>query len=192
MSKKPISKKQLAANRRNAQKSTGPKTPEGKKRSSCNDVKHGLLARQIIIDDGDPNEKPEELERLLRALIRDFGPADTCELLLVQRVAVSFWRIRRAYRYESQAILDQREGPKDLAGQMIAQINPSSRDPYELILPRMDELNKLLRYAGAIDRELNRSLNQLRRLQNDRQQNNNPNHDRKGVDDSEPQAQARG
>ncbi|MHC4445109.1 MAG: hypothetical protein ACYTA5_21125 [Planctomycetota bacterium] len=54
MSNQQISEKQLQANRQNAKKSTGPKTPEGKARSSQNALKHGLLARQILINDDDP------------------------------------------------------------------------------------------------------------------------------------------
>jgi len=165
MPKKQISEAKRAANRQNAQKSTGPKTPEGKKRASRNAVKHGLLARQILIDDGDPNEKPKDFDQLLAALTNDYQPADTREQLLIERVAVCYWRLRRAYRFEAQAIRDQREGPKDLASQMIASINPTERDPYEYILPKMDQLNKLLRYETVISRELNRALNQLTRLQ---------------------------
>ena len=63
-------KARLRANRKNARKSTGPKTPEGKARSSRNALKHGLLARHVIIDD-DPNEDPAEFNRILEGLIAD-------------------------------------------------------------------------------------------------------------------------
>jgi hypothetical protein len=76
MTKKKISEKKLQANRRNAQKSTGPKTPEGKARSSRNAIKHGLLAQQILIDDDDdPNEKQEDFDQLLQGLIEDYQPS---------------------------------------------------------------------------------------------------------------------
>ena len=47
--KKPVSPRKRLANRRNAKKSTGPKTPEGKRRSGRNAVKHGLLSRDLVV-----------------------------------------------------------------------------------------------------------------------------------------------
>jgi hypothetical protein len=47
------SDKQIRANRRNARKSTGPKTPEGKSVVSHNALKHGLLSQQILLPDED-------------------------------------------------------------------------------------------------------------------------------------------
>ena len=48
-----ISEKQRRANRENAKKSTGPRTAEGKARSSKNGIKHGLLARDAVMADED-------------------------------------------------------------------------------------------------------------------------------------------
>ena len=56
--------KQLRANRKNAKKSTGPNTPEGKARSSKNALKHGLLARDAVL----PGEDPADFDRQLTAL----------------------------------------------------------------------------------------------------------------------------
>ena len=56
--KRPVSKASLAANRRNARKSTGPKTPEGKARARQNALKHGLLAREVVVSDGDGDFGP--------------------------------------------------------------------------------------------------------------------------------------
>jgi hypothetical protein len=47
---------QIEANRKNAEKSTGPKTPEGKQAVASNAVKHGLFTRQLILNDEDPEE----------------------------------------------------------------------------------------------------------------------------------------
>ncbi|MHC4442928.1 MAG: hypothetical protein ACYTA5_10055, partial [Planctomycetota bacterium] len=109
MSNQQISQKQLQANRQNAQKSTGPKTPEGKARSSQNALKHGLLARQILINDDDPNEKTEDFDQLLSDLVDELQPDGRLQSLCVQRIAVCYWRLRRAYRFEAQPLIRQRE-----------------------------------------------------------------------------------
>ena len=99
-----ISAKQLAANRRNAQESTGPRTPEGKRRSSRNALKHGLLSKNVVITAGDGAERPEDFRTLLRELQDHFDPRDVIERMLVDRVAAGLWRLRRAQRFEAGAI----------------------------------------------------------------------------------------
>jgi hypothetical protein len=59
---------QIEANRRNAEKSTGPKTPEGKQAVASNAVKHGLFARQLILNDEDPEEYQALVDGLQDAL----------------------------------------------------------------------------------------------------------------------------
>jgi hypothetical protein len=63
-----VSPLQQAANRQNAQKSTGPTTDEGKAASSRNALKHGLLARDIVVADPAFAESREEFDALLAAL----------------------------------------------------------------------------------------------------------------------------
>ncbi len=65
MSKKAVSQRQMEANRRNAISSTGPRTVEGKARSSRNALKHGIFAQEVVIRDGDGAEDPAEFEALL-------------------------------------------------------------------------------------------------------------------------------
>ena len=62
------SESQIAANRANAQKSTGPRTAEGKARSSQNAVKHGLTAKEGPVL---PGEDPAEFETFVEALFED-------------------------------------------------------------------------------------------------------------------------
>lgn len=92
--------KQTAANRRNAQKSTGPITPAGKDKASRNALKHGLLAREVIIDAGEGAENPEEFNAVLLDLYQQFDPQGLLEEMLVEKIAVAYWRLRRAHRYE--------------------------------------------------------------------------------------------
>jgi hypothetical protein len=90
-------KKQIAANRRNAKKSTGPRTSRGKAVSKFNAVNHGLLARDAVL----PGEDAGDLEALHWRLAEELSPVGEVELMLVDRVADLSWRLRRAARVET-------------------------------------------------------------------------------------------
>ena len=175
MTKKKISEKKLQANRRNAQKSTGPKTPEGKAQSSRNAIKHGLLAQQILIDDDDdPNERQEDFDQLLNGLIEDYQPSGCTENLLIERIAICFWRLRRAYRYEAQCIEEDRQDEFSPLNNVFQQVSGRRPNPLKHVLPTGKQMERLLRYESMIDRQLNRALNQLQNLQRFRKSNTNP------------------
>jgi hypothetical protein len=90
----------IEANRRNALRSTGPKTQRGKLTVSRNAIKHGLLARQAVITRGEGAESPEENAELLAAFHEHYQPAGISEELLVQRIAICYWRLARVLRVE--------------------------------------------------------------------------------------------
>ena len=96
--KKTVTGKQLEANRKNGQRSRGPSTDAGKRRSSRNAIRHGLLSSQIVILEGDGKENQTEFASLLRGLQQDLSPEGTLENLLVERIASCYWRLRRAVR----------------------------------------------------------------------------------------------
>ena len=91
------SEKQIAANRRNAQSSTGPQTPEGKARSARNATRHGLLAREAVL----PEEDIEAYRGLVAELEEHFRPADPLEKFLVRDIASAQWRLLRLTRIET-------------------------------------------------------------------------------------------
>ena len=95
------SSKQAEANRRNAVRSTGPKTAEGKQVSKMNALKHGLSADTVVIR----GEDKEEFEAMRQELVREFAPATTYAHLLVDRLAANLWRLRRVPVLEA-AILE--------------------------------------------------------------------------------------
>ena len=91
------SDRQTAANRRNAQRSTGPRTEEGKERVSRNPLKHGLSAvKHVVLD----HEDKAAFEALLEAMIEDFVPQTALETELVTRIAALTWRLRRVPEME--------------------------------------------------------------------------------------------
>lgn len=97
-------KKQIEANKRNALVSTGPVSPEGKALVSQNAVKHGIFARDLIITSGDGKEDEQEYNELLDGLIVSLHPTGQMECLLVEKISVDYWRLRRVLRFESGSI----------------------------------------------------------------------------------------
>lgn len=107
-----VSEKQLQANKENAQKG-GVKTPEGKEIVKYNALKHGLLAKEVVITVGEGAENPEEFNALLADLGAQLQPQGTLEEMLVEKIAVAYWRLRRAYRYEVGLIRNKLDNATD-------------------------------------------------------------------------------
>jgi hypothetical protein len=89
--------RQIEANRRNALKSTGPKTEAGKQASRCNAVRHGLTAETVI----NALEDAEDYKAFEAAIIADYDAQSAVERELVLRLASLFWRLRRATTMEA-------------------------------------------------------------------------------------------
>jgi hypothetical protein len=91
------SEKQILANRRNGQKSTGPRTELGKDKASANSIKHGLLCKDVLL----PQEEPDELEELYQPLRAQLQPEGALEELMFERIVACAWRLRRLGRVEA-------------------------------------------------------------------------------------------
>jgi len=89
--------RQIEANRRNARKSTGPITEEGKQRSRCNAVRHGLTAETVI----GALEDAEDYKAFEAAVVADYDAQSVVERELVLRLASLMWRLRRATTMET-------------------------------------------------------------------------------------------
>src|SRR5450755_3793512 len=89
--------RQFEANRRNARKSTGPNTEEGKQRSRCNAVRHGLTAETVI----GALEDAEDYKAFEAAIVADYDAQSAVERELVLRLASLLWRLRRATTMET-------------------------------------------------------------------------------------------
>ena len=111
------SEAQLTANRLNAQKSTGPRTVEGKAAVSLNAVQHGLRAQGVVL----PGEGPDEYRLYRQGLLEDLQPQDSAETDLAERIVELAWRLRRAGRYHRavfEALYEQQAGaPAGEAGE---------------------------------------------------------------------------
>src|SRR5215470_15782555 len=96
--KKPISEKQLAANRANATRSTGPRSPEGKARSSQNARKHGFAAASFQVN---YMEDPEAVANLKADLVSVYQPVNAQELFALERIAIAQQAVLRIARLEA-------------------------------------------------------------------------------------------
>ena len=92
-----MTEKKVVSNRRNARKSTGPKSSTGKKTASQNARRHGILSTHLVLED----ESRDEFDLLLTTLQQEMGPVGLVEQTLVERVAVTIWRQRRLVRAET-------------------------------------------------------------------------------------------
>jgi hypothetical protein len=107
MSRKTMtSLKQIEANRRNASKSTGPKTAEGKLQSRCNAVRHGLTAETVV----GVLENAEDYRAFEAAITADYDAQSAVERELVLRLASLLWRLRRALAVETRLLEIQAVG----------------------------------------------------------------------------------
>ncbi len=91
------SEKQVQANRRNALKSTGPKTPEGKAAVRLNANKHSLRSQEVLLP-GEDEEALKELDENLRA---ELQPVGELENQFVDGIVAAHWRLRRVRRVEA-------------------------------------------------------------------------------------------
>ena len=154
---------QINANRLNAQKSTGPKSPEGKAASSLNALKSGIDAWSHII----PGEDPAELEALTAAFHLHYRPAGPTELSLVDTLISTEWTQRRLRRIEAQLwnyqveCLDKNLSHADFIDAAIQHNSPLGHAFQDALEP----LSRLQRRIDATNRMFLRTLKALQDLQ---------------------------
>jgi hypothetical protein len=154
---------QLNANRLNAQKSTGPKSPAGKAASSLNALKSGIDAWSHII----PGEDPAELEALTAAYLLHYQPADPTQLSLVDTLISTEWIQRRLRRIEAQLWNYQLEClDKNLTHAEFIDASIQHRSPLgHAFHTALDPFSRLQRRIDATNRMFLRTLKALQDLQ---------------------------
>jgi hypothetical protein len=144
---------QILANRDNAQRSTGPKTQEGKQTASRNATRHGLTGTQIVM----PGEDASAYEELRQGLHQSYRPAGEAELILVDQIAANAWRLMRAQRVETAFLAKLTEGAKDPDAALA-----------EAFLEKPKELARMHRYVAAAQNAYYKAITQLTKLQKER------------------------
>jgi hypothetical protein len=157
--------KQIDANRRNAQKSTGPKTPEGRAAVSRNSIKHGLTAKTLVLED----ESEADFEALLDAVEAEHQPATPTEVALVRRIAMAIWRLARGYHIEAGLFAVGRIDLDDTI-ERYRNLDPGDR---LAIIARDDSqgprtLVNLSCYEARLERSMDKAIRELQRLRSAR------------------------
>ena len=159
---------QTHANRRNSQKSTGPKTAEGKAIVAKNAVKHGLFAHEAVIT----GENQEDYELLREEILAELAPAGVMESILAERIVSLSWRLQRAERMQNLVIDSMIERDlNDPLAKLTEQLLPKSlRKPKSETISAHSEtemtLGKIVRKDCANSRALERLLMYERRIEN--------------------------
>ncbi|MES2802584.1 MAG: hypothetical protein V4654_08850 [Bdellovibrionota bacterium] len=179
------SAKQAKANQENSQKSTGPKTVEGKTAVSKNALKHGLLSKEALL----PWENQFEFEQFSDELMVSLKPENAIEHLIVDKIISVSWRLQRSGRIEAGLIVQNRyslnfelereelktysvntKSPliekiiQQNAHQAISTI-PDNLDLGAIFEKDADTINKLQRYETGLERSFYKALHELQRLQ---------------------------
>ncbi|MGC1686331.1 MAG: hypothetical protein WA734_11980 [Candidatus Acidiferrales bacterium] len=144
-----VSPEKLAANRANAQHSTGPKTMQGKAKSSQNSRKHGFFARQPLPADEAGNKLWEEYGDLVAGIWEYYEPVGYMEGLLTEKIVTESIRFSRFLSYEARYI-----------GQQQAL--------------HWEGVDRILRFQSAINRQLFQAIHELERVQEKRKANPSP------------------
>ena len=158
---------QIEANRINAQKSTGPRTPEGKAVVSQNAITHGLLARAGVI----PGEDEHEFAAHRDGLRQQLRPGSPLEEVLADQIVDCSWRLKRAARDQEVAYVALYEK------YMEDQPQPQEPDAWQAALGRMivedfcgeAVLERVQRYERRIESSFYKALKELRQAVNERQ-----------------------
>ena len=158
---------QIDANRRNAQKSTGPTTPEGRAAVRHNALKHGLTSQLLLPS----KEEQIELARLCDAFETEFQPVGPTEESLLENLVAAKWRLGFARKAETgffmkrafELINDETSDCRDLLtnSRLAMIVNLDCAGP--------DTLSKLSRYEARLERSFYKALSELRRTQSERQ-----------------------
>jgi len=177
------SERQLAANKKNSQKSTGPKTPEGRAAVRLNGVKHGLTAATLVL----PGESESDFESLLDSFEAEHQPATPTEEALVRQMAMAQWRLRRLYHIETAFFALRLIDTAEVVEEDYENLDNACRLAY-VVERGTDSLTNLSRIEARLERSFYKALQELRRLRAGRPQkveNQTQSHDRTGPDHPE-------
>ena len=146
-----------AINRSNAQRSTGPRTPEGKARSSRNALSHGLTCRTALL----PSEDEAAYQQHCRQFFDEYHPQTPTETQLTQELADTSWRLNRVPAFEAE-LLHRAAHPANEEAAAVNQIMEFD------IVDAHRAIATLSLHSARLSRQFQRALQQLREIQADR------------------------
>ncbi len=151
-------------NRENALHSTGPKTPEGKRKSSINALRHGLTGQIVVM----PSEDLEAYRRHIASFKNDLSPKGSLEDHLVQSLADTAWRLNRVAALETNLLtLGVAHASDPFAAPQQIQEALSIAAALE---SQAKALSSLSMHSQRLSRQFERTVNQLREIQKQRRE----------------------
>jgi len=164
-----LTEKQLEANRRNAELSTGPVTDEGKAIVSKNRVSHGLLSRDVVLPGMEQFENVEDFKQLKESLEEYWQPEGVMEESLCEDLAIQWWRMRRLYRHESGSLKEQHENIKKFWYDTRTELRGFSDIPKEVlgIDAHKDDLRWHKEWLDIVDASLKKRRKSLKLIFDD-------------------------
>jgi hypothetical protein len=157
------------AARENGKKSRGPKTPEGKKSSSQNALKHGLTADSHVL----PGESEPDFLELLQSHEDTYRPANAVEKDLVQTMALARWRLRRMATLETSLLENELARSKDNIDEEFDHVSDQCRVAFAF-QEQTKTLALLMRYEASLTRLHDRTYKHLKELQKLRNEPTSP------------------
>lgn len=158
-----ISDSRIAANRRNAQRSTGPRTAEGKSISRLNATRHGLTGQVIVL----PDDDMKAYQAFCQAYFAEWNPQTPSEKQLVQTLVDTQWRLNKARAHEhAMSALAQLDSDDATGNEQVDAALASAR----MLLDRSRDLDNLSKHEQRQTNILHSTMKLLRELQATRQQ----------------------
>ena len=165
------SKRQTAANRRNAHRSTGPRTADGIHASSLNALKHGLRSQLTVI----PGENEADFHALFDAFVEEAAPESARDLAAVRKAATCEWRLRRIAAIETEMFTQALQQPTEEATidnieavieRLAAQQSAPPQSPLTALAQRflsgeIKHFGALARYEASLNRQYNQAWQEL-------------------------------
>ena len=147
--------KQIRANRANAKRSTGPKDPARKRKSSLNALKLGLFAKSSLL----PSEDRNEFSAFGRGIYADWNPVGTTERTLVEKLIANLWRSRRLQSVEV-GLYEMYKTYKEVDGGVATAFVQDGL--------QVDSFSRITKNENILERHLWHLIEQIERLQQKR------------------------
>jgi hypothetical protein len=149
--------------RANGAKSRGPKTPEGREKSSRNAIKHGFTSNSIMVLD---SESPDRFHEILNDFYTTYQPASAVEKDLVEEMVAARWRIRRMWSVETGLLNGEIHNQETKIESPDSGVHLAAA--FRTLADESHSLALNFRYASRLHRIYDSALKNLRELQQNR------------------------
>jgi len=142
--------RRIISSQSNGALSNGPLTEDGKRRSSQNALRHGLLSKSVVLQ----NESPDAFSELFDQYIKSFNPEIPVEMDMIEEMTSAYWRMRRLWAIETK-MMDEQISQQSSPDQLI-RISESFG-----ALADTNKFSVLNRYEARLHRIYQRALRNL-------------------------------